>query len=637
MNRPPLPRVFWWLPIVAIAAWWPIDPWWQSDDFFAVHYVQDGTAVLRDFVGPQYGATDIWAFYRPLITASFWLDQVLGGPWQPLSHISNVVAHGVSTLLLACIWRRFLPAGAAFAAALLWALSPSHSAAIAWAVGRVDSHSTVWCLAAILGVLRADERGAEPGAAHWRRAVAPAVLTMLALASKELAMIVPPIATLLVFTRTSGAWRPRLGFALRRCAGPWLVLLLWLPFRWVVLGQFGGYEAAVFDAAALAKGFLQEFANFTSPLLWIGAPNWLPLSSLVWVIACAAPTLLGLCVGSWRRPRVALVAAAAAAITFVPMGNLLAAGDNPQMLRYWYVPTAILCGVLAGAGRWFVVAVLLAWAGPFVLMRMERHRADVESRTIHAALLAKAADAPAAPMFVAGLPPVNPRGTVIQLQYGIDRMLAPPFTNVTVPLFALRPMAMGPGVFALDDGVPWALPRGSTWLVRDGIVRAVAAPPPLPELPITGDAGGMFDLTTPRLDALVPEDAISPGLRTPGVHTRWLRLTIFTASGYLATVFQNHAEAGAADGVFRVRTWFVAANGLQAGRIAYPGGLFVGDALTVPITIDVVPEFPVLLEGGDVDLTSPEPKFRPTHRAARLLTFRFDREYVSWVRRVQGR
>jgi hypothetical protein len=637
MNRPPLPRAFWWLPLVAIAAWWPIEPWWQSDDFFAVHYVQNGGNVLRDFVGPQYGATDIWAFYRPLITASFWLDQVLGGPFPPLSHISNAVAHGLSTLLLALIWRRFLPAGAAFGAALLWALSPSHTAAITWAVGRVDSHSTVWCFAAIWCVLRTDERVAERGAAAARRSFAPAVMTALALASKEVAIVVPPVATLLLFARTPGEWRARLHHALRRTAGPWLVLLAWLPFRWLVLGQFGGYEAAVFDAVSAAKGFAQELVNFASPLLWIGAPNWLPLSPHVWTLAGGAPLLLALVAGSWRQPRLALAAAAAAALTFVPMVNLLSSADNPQLMRYWYVPSAILCGIVASAGRWFVVAVLLAWAGPLVLMRVERHRADVESRTIHEAVLAKAADAPALPMFVAGLPHVNARGTVVQLQYGIDRMLAPPFTNGPVPLFALRPLAMGPGVFALDDGMPWALPLGSTWLVTDGTLRAARDAPPLPPLPITGDAGGGLDLTTQQLDTLVPEDAVGPQLHTPGVRTPWLRLTVFTACGYLATVFQNHADATAADGLFRVRTWFVAANGLKAGRIAYPGGIFIGDALVVPTVVDIVTEFPVLLEGGDVDLTAPVPKFQPTHRARRLVTFRFDRQYASWVRRVQGR
>ena len=55
--------------------------------------------------------------------------------------------------------------------------------------------------------------------------------------------------------------------------------------------------------------------------------------------------------------------------------------------------------------------------------------------------------------------------------------------------------------------------------------------------------------------------------------------------------------------------------------------------LVVPTTIDLVPEFHVLLEAGSLD----GPAFIPTHRARRLLKFRFDRSYPAWVRLVQGR
>ncbi|MBZ0150551.1 MAG: hypothetical protein K8J09_03395, partial [Planctomycetes bacterium] len=142
-------RWFWLLPTIAIAAWWPFAPYWQSDDFLALHYAQDLSRALHDCVGPQYGATDIWWFYRPLITLSFWLDQQLGGATPGVSFWSNVLAHATSTLLVGLIWRRFLGDRAAFAAAAAWAVLPSHLGSIAWAVGRVDSHTTVWCLATV--------------------------------------------------------------------------------------------------------------------------------------------------------------------------------------------------------------------------------------------------------------------------------------------------------------------------------------------------------------------------------------------------------------------------------------------------------------------------------------------------------
>ena len=74
-----MPRWFWLLPALAAALWWPLWPYYASDDFIAVAYAQDLDAVAHDFVGPQYAATDVWSFYRPLITLSFWIDQAMPG------------------------------------------------------------------------------------------------------------------------------------------------------------------------------------------------------------------------------------------------------------------------------------------------------------------------------------------------------------------------------------------------------------------------------------------------------------------------------------------------------------------------------------------------------------------------------
>ena len=97
----PLPWWFVCVPVIAAAIWWPIGPYFASDDFLAMHYAREFGNVAHDFVGPQYAATDVWAFYRPLITLSFWLDQQIGGAWPPTGHISNVLAHAQSALLVA--------------------------------------------------------------------------------------------------------------------------------------------------------------------------------------------------------------------------------------------------------------------------------------------------------------------------------------------------------------------------------------------------------------------------------------------------------------------------------------------------------------------------------------------------------
>lgn len=624
----PLPRWLLCLPLLAAVAWWPIEPYWQSDDFLAVHYVQDGRAVLRDFVGPQYGATDVWAFYRPLITASFWLEQQLGGPFPPLSHVVNVLAHALSTLLVACVWRRWLGSGQAAAAALLWAVLPSHLGTICWAVGRVDGHTAVWCLLAVLLALRRQER---------RSTGAPApgfglgAATAAALLSKELALVLPALATLAVFAREPGRWRARLEGALCTTAPSWLVLLAYLPWRWFVLGRFGGYDAsaAALQPWPMLHGLLQGLANLGAPARWTGHA---PAPTLA-IAASVVPILAALGAAARRARRLVGGALLAFLIALVPVASFLPAYENPQTLRLWYLASVALCGLLAAGGRvvWFVVVAMAPW---LVLARGEKVAADRESAAIHRSLLAHA---PAAgePLFVAGMPRASRHGTAIQLHFGVDRLLQPPFTAAPRRLCALRPLDGSPLAFRLGDAgsPPWPLPGGST-LWFDPAAVLLPAPPTsaLPELRIAGDDAGVFDLSTPRLDALLRPDPAPLRLHLPGVRTPLLRITVFTANGYLATVCENHADAGAADGLFDVRAWFADIGTLRAGRIA-AADTFIGDALVVPTTIDLVPEFPVLFEGGVRDGAS----FRPTHRAARLLTFRCDRGYPGWVRRAQGR
>ena len=639
-----MPRWFWLLPLLAMAAWWPIEPYWQSDDFLAVHYAQHGKDVLHDFVGPQYAATDVWLFYRPLITASFWLEQQLGGAWPPLSHCSNVLAHGISTLLVALLWRRFATDRQAFGAALLWAMLPSHAGSIAWAVGRVDSHTTVWCLLALLLCLRAQERAANGGrGVAWTAGLA----TAAALASKELAFVVPPLALLLVWLRNPHApFASRTAGALTTTAPVWLAFGAYVPLRWLALGRFGGYDAAAYDAVAMLNGLGQNLAHLLVPLRWIGDPGaQFGLSSAWWLATAALPPVGALLLALLWQPRRVLAAASVLLVAMAPMATFLPAWENPQTQRYWYLPTAALCGVLALPGRVFVLAILLAWAWPLVAIRSAHHAADRQTAGMHAALLREVRDGAPAPMFVAGLPNANATGTVVQLHFGLDRLLLPPFSERAVPLYALRPLFASPLAFRLhaDHEAPTALPLGSTWFFADPSALGKAPDPaPLPDLEVTGHDGGVLDLTSPRLFTLLQADPPHIRLQTPGVRPLAFRLTLFTANGYLATVFLDHGDGSGPDGTVDIRTWFAGRRPVPVpdgyveywiGRIA-TSDTFIGEVLDVPTTIDLVPEFPMLLEAGDVDLKTGG--FTATHRARRLLTFRFDRGYRAWKLAAHG-
>ncbi|MCR9243650.1 MAG: hypothetical protein NXI31_01370 [bacterium] len=647
----PAPRWFALLPLLAIAMWWPLSPYWQSDDFLAVHYASEIGNVAHDFVGPQYGATDIWLFYRPLITLSFWVDQLFGGGDPFVSHCSNVFAHGISALLVALIWRRFLGPTRAFGAGLLWAFVPGHVGSIAWGVGRVDSHTVVWCLLAGLLILRQCERrlfAPDRGTARW-----PAVIAfVLALMSKELAFVVPPAASLLAFYRAGSAIDSlggRVRFALRESLPVWLTLLVYFGWRWFALGQFGGYLGAAYDPLAMAQGYLTYVANVLTPLRWIGNDalgdgtiasalpvlGWVALLPAVWLAV--------------RRPGRTVAGLVMFGCLTAPLAAFLAGADNVHNQRYFYLPAVALAGLLAAPGRWVGTAVVLvAWALPFVAVRQQQLDADRESAAIHAAIHAANDAGAASPMFVAGLPRANASGTAVQLHFGIDRILQRPFTNKLNKVFALRPLDPRPSFRPFPDSGPRALPGGSTWRFEPerGLIEVAptASEQQLPDLPIRGDEDGVIDMSTERLLAatarypgIFERNEPSFGLETPGVAPTAYRLTLFTANGYICCICQNYGLGPPGTGRIDMLRFFANGQPLTDSRAALTGPAFdrlAGLDLLVPTTIDLRPEFPALLEAGRFDLASA--RFTATHRARRLVTFRFDRSFPSWIRLLQG-
>jgi hypothetical protein len=575
-----MPRWFWLLPALAAALWWPVAPYFASDDFIAVAYAQGLGAVADDFVGPQYGATDVWSFYRPLITLSFWIDQALGGPSPPTGHISNVFAHATSALLVASIWRRFLPAAQAFGAGLLWAMMPSHVGSIAWVVGRVDSHTTVWCLLAIWLCLRNVE-GRGP---RWATTAA----TAGALMSKELALVVPALCWWVALLRQDGDLRARTAAATRATKPAWLVLVLYCLLRVVALGGVGGYEASAFEPVDAARGLGSIVLDLLVPLRWVGGPRSLG-SDLdgVFVWAALVPIMIAAFASFAARPRVAIGALVAWGVALVPMAPFLAACHNPHNLRYQYLPSVLLAGALAA-------------------------------------------------------------GTAVQLHFGVDRMLQPPFCDDRAALRAWRPLLQRPDSVRLSaaDGGAFDLGVGSSW--RLGADEALhPAPPPaeLPELVVTGDRAGVFDLTTKVLDGMLAEHstriasgAAGPSLTMPGTTANGFRVTIFTANGYLSCWCPNHARPGAPDARLDFSRFFGGDAQhpfwKQPAMVTTSLDADIGGALVVPTTIDLDPSFPALIEAGSFDLQ--QRRFEPTHRARRLINLRFDRGYPGWVRRCKG-
>lgn len=88
--------------------------------------------------------------YIPFTLLSYQLNYVIGGlsPW--IYHLTDIVLHSASALLITIISRRFVSTPLlAYAAGLIFLLHPLHTEAVVWISGRKDTLSTLFALLSI--------------------------------------------------------------------------------------------------------------------------------------------------------------------------------------------------------------------------------------------------------------------------------------------------------------------------------------------------------------------------------------------------------------------------------------------------------------------------------------------------------
>jgi hypothetical protein len=132
-------------------------------------------------------------YYRPATILSFMLDAQRGGGDPRPYHVTNVVLHSTaSALLLILAVMSGASAGAALAAALVFAAHPVNVQAVAWIAGRNELLLAVFGLASIIAWAAAGRTSRH--APFW--IAAHSVLFAVALFSKETGVLVPMVAVL---------------------------------------------------------------------------------------------------------------------------------------------------------------------------------------------------------------------------------------------------------------------------------------------------------------------------------------------------------------------------------------------------------------------------------------------------------
>ena len=259
-----------------------------ADDFVHIDYlnrVMQGNyqELLYNFTGNWMQAEGT-TFYRPLISITLAVDYLFSGA-NPLGyHISNLAYHTACALGLyfvgSLLFKGFIkdeqdktrPGLAGFLAAMLFSLYPLHCEVVNWVIARVDSVCLAFHLLAFYAFLKLQQRlkAEQSTGKTWLVCL---LLFILSLMSKEMAVILPPLAALYIFSSLDqGSLPAKIGQSLKKTAPLWATLLAYLGLRVLFLHTLsGGYEGSI--GSGLSKSLFKRWTD--GSLIRILLPlNW---------------------------------------------------------------------------------------------------------------------------------------------------------------------------------------------------------------------------------------------------------------------------------------------------------------------------------------------------------------------------
>jgi tetratricopeptide (TPR) repeat protein len=313
--------------------------------------LRDGVSPWSGFTADYYttgarsatGEVRALGYYRPLSVLSTWIDHALWGLNPRGYHITNLLLHVITSLLVFALARRLVPhVPAAFTAALLFAVHPAHPESVAFISGRVDVLAAAFGIGSLLAFSR-----------RWRATPVPVALFACAFLSKEMAITIPVLAFLLA--RTLGTERVRSWAGSLRAAAPLIAAAVVLfAIRFMVLRSAVSAAGVEADAGSVFARMGTVLASYLGLLVWpplrfnveppVVAASGIALIGMWLVVVLAAAIAVALSRSSGWKP--VAVGTGWVLISLLPVSQLLPV-ETFLSERYLYIPSVGACLALA--------------------------------------------------------------------------------------------------------------------------------------------------------------------------------------------------------------------------------------------------------------------------------------------------
>lgn len=363
--------------LLAYAPLWDVAFSWDDEALIADNQMTGDLGNWKAFF-----LQDLWSttrlstlksgYYRPLMLLSLAVDRALFGLHSGEAHLHSLIWHLLAVGTLYGLVNRLLGRNPAVLAATVFALHPVQSEVMALVAARNDSMAATFVLGALWLLVDRDGR--------WPRLLGAGLLALLALLSKESAVLAPLmlLALDLARFRRPGGWQ-RYGALIA-------ALLVYLPLR-----RLADLDAAIAPTAEslrlVTEHTGQILGTYAGLLVW---PWPLTPARHVHYLAPFADTLPGLvaalslftlAVAKGKDRGLVIAGGAWALLTFVPS---LAATFDKGLLgeRYLYLPVAGLSLSLVAALPRIPLASPLILALPAFLALQVRLPAWKNSQTV---------------------------------------------------------------------------------------------------------------------------------------------------------------------------------------------------------------------------------------------------------------
>lgn len=479
-----------------------LDRPFTSEDFLLIRYLGENPP-WRDLVAqltqPWLGISVV-KFVRPVSTLLYGIEIALFGGSPIGYNLIHVLVHALNATLVWIIVRRLVrevleteDEVTPLAAALLFALHPLHPNAVVFSASFATIFGAVFFLGSIAAYQRFRERGSLLA---WGSAL---ILFLLALGSYEAAAVLPGV--LAAFDHMIA--RRRLGSAMAGYLPFFGVLGLYLLLRrWIFGVTIGGYEE--YSQRLLAPQIRRTVEDLATSIHQIHFPVY-DSAPARWAILASCAVFVGAPLVFWifRRGGHARLWLFAWAFTLAAMAPFAFRPSVPGNGRYWYLAAAGVAmaaclafgGVFARTPRpWRYLApagaVLLGGVWAFLLTGYAGSYVEAgrTARTIQRQLLRVQTGSETFltryPYFIEN----EARVPIAQVyHYGVWDSVHPPFTEKSVPVYPLPPLA-GTDLLPVVLGSPgrivyeWEAGQVRRFTPRSGLA--------LPEFQVLGPADG---------------------------------------------------------------------------------------------------------------------------------------------------